>query len=72
MKIVELSFTYHYTIETETDPVFKIGVEVKNNKKITIRPHANSKLDFVFLDSDPATVRIIGELLIAASTLIKK
>jgi hypothetical protein len=78
MKIVELGNTYHYTIETEEIPingiqrVFKIGVEVEDNKKLTIRPNAESALDFVFIDSDPATVRIIGELLIAASTLIKK
>jgi hypothetical protein len=78
MKITELGNTYHYTIETEEisvngiQQVFKIGVEVEDNKQLTIRPHAKSALDFVFLDTDPATVRIVGELLIAASTLIKK
>jgi len=59
-----------FLIQTD-DKKFEIQVSVVDNKTLTIRT-IDTELNFCFLDSDPITVRRIGEMLIVASGLIKE
>ncbi len=76
MKVREISTErrYELTQEVKTQSGVKtrlVRAIVTDNKTITLTTHQNLNA-FVFVNSKPEMLKVIGELLIEASKLIKK